>query len=113
MLRSLAAGTWNSRALCHREERSMKKKRNYLRCMLKKMDLVCGQEVRGSEEEIRRVLSPFRKGWHFFVNPGSSRNAGGVVVMPRRSIFPDQTTVNEENAIEGRVSRISLATVKD
>ena len=69
-VRSFAAGSWNSRALCHREERSMKRKRNYVRCLLRRLDVLCLQEVHGSEDEMRRVLSPFRDGWHFFLNPG-------------------------------------------
>ena len=100
-----AVASWNTRALCCRDERKMRKKVAHLRNVLARADVVSLQEVHGSALDIRRILNLFHRDWTWHISEGDSYGSGGVVTMFRRLVFPHGTSLSSRVLIAGRVLR--------
>ena len=101
--------SWNTRALCHRDEQKSRKRAEALHWHSKGSNFVFIQESHGSSLEVTRVLRRTARDFHMFHSCTGHRSTGGVITLVAKSSVPCADDIAFHPIIPGRVTRCVLA----
>lgn len=79
----MRVGTWNYNSLLSVDSAKRRKRLGFLRGLIQSLDLVCLQEVHGGEARMQLELHVCHNEFDIYYD--ANANAGGIVVMVRKS----------------------------
>ena len=107
---SFSVGTWNARSFFCRDQTLFRKKLEYLHKQIKLFNVLCMQEVRGSEALVKKHLRLIMRTHWIFCNFSSGRiNTGGLLTFVSKNSAPNEASVSHLSLVDGRASRILIS----
>jgi hypothetical protein len=98
---SFSVGTWNARSLFCNDFHKLKRKVKLLCKYVRRSNVFCVQETRGSWALIEKHLGLIRRDFWIVVSFCES-NAGGIITFIRKTTCPTESQLSNEVLVDGR-----------